>query len=245
MENKWSREEWFAATRNYIENQLREGYFSESMKGKTKISAAKKTTPTIDLSKTESLEGIRTRLGECTRCPLHVGRTNIVFGIGNPQADLVIVGEAPGRDEDLKGEPFIGRAGKLLTDILGAIGLERTDIYICNVIKCRPPQNRPPEPVEIESCSPFMEAQIRSIGPKMICTLGKFASQTLLRTDTPISKLRGNFQDYQGIPLMPTYHPAFLLRNPAAKKEVWEDMKKLHAELCKLTGKKLVRKGMS
>ncbi len=189
------------------------------------------------------LPGIRAVLGDCTRCPLCKTRNKIVYGVGNPKADLVIVGEAPGRDEDAQGEPFVGRAGKLLTDILAAIGLSRDDVYICNVVKCRPPQNRPPEPLEIETCSPFLEAQINAIQPKFICTLGKFATQTLLRTETPISQLRGNFQKYKNIPLMPTYHPAYLLRNPAAKKEVWEDMKKLHAELCKTTGKDLPLKG--
>lgn len=190
-----------------------------------------------------SLEEVRAHLGDCTRCKLHATRTNIVFGVGNPKADLVIVGEAPGRDEDLKGEPFVGRAGKLLTDILAAIGLSRDDVYICNVIKSRPPENRNPEPDEIAACSPYLRAQIRAIRPKLLLTLGKFASQTLAGTETPISRLRGNFFDYEGTPAMVTYHPAYLLRNPAAKKDVWEDMKKLHEELCRLTGKDLPRKG--
>lgn len=190
-----------------------------------------------------SLSEVRVHLGDCTRCKLHQGRNNIVFGVGNPQADLVIVGEAPGRDEDLKGEPFVGRAGKLLTDIIEAIGLTRQDVYICNVIKCRPPENRNPEQDEIEQCSPYLKAQLSAIKPKMMCALGKFAAQTLTQSDTPISKMRGNFFDYENIPVMVTYHPAYLLRNPSAKKEVWEDMKKLHAELCRLTGKNFVRKG--
>lgn len=247
MNSDWSKEDWHNATRNYIENQLRHGYFSENLMPKA---AAKKavipqssTVVANELTNAHDFESIRAVLGNCTRCKLSEGRKNIVFGVGNPKADLVVVGEAPGRDEDAQGEPFVGRAGKLLTDILGAIGLSRSDIYICNVIKCRPPQNRPPEPIEVETCSPFLEAQIRAIQPKMICTLGKFASQTLLKTDTPISQLRGHFHKHHGIPLMPTYHPAFLLRNPAAKKEVWEDMKKIHADLVQLTGKNLVRKG--
>ena len=191
----------------------------------------------------ESLEDIRNRLGDCTRCKLHEERRQIVFGVGNPKADLVIVGEAPGRDEDIKGEPFVGRAGKLLTDILAAIGLSRDDVYICNVIKCRPPENRNPKPDEVAECSPFLRAQIASIQPKLMCALGKFAAQTLLNSETPISKMRGRFFDYENVPTMVTYHPAYLLRNPAAKADVWEDMKKLHEELCHLTGKIIPRKG--
>ncbi len=195
------------------------------------------------LASAPTLEEVREELGECTRCPLHAGRNKLVFGVGNPQADLVLVGEAPGRDEDKQGEPFVGRAGKLLDDILAAIGLSRKDVYICNVVKCRPPENRNPEPGEIEICSPFLWNQIRAIEPKLICTLGKFAAQTLLDVETPIGKLRGAFHDCQGTPLLATYHPAYLLRNPSAKVQVWEDMKKLHAELCRLTGKKIPRKG--
>ncbi|MCB0326216.1 MAG: uracil-DNA glycosylase [Bdellovibrionales bacterium] len=191
----------------------------------------------------ETLDDIRSELGDCKRCKLHSDRNHIVFGVGNPKADLVIVGEAPGRDEDKQGEPFVGRAGKLLTDILSAIGLSRDDVYICNVIKCRPPQNRNPELDEIEQCEPFLKAQIASISPSIILTVGKFAAHALLQVETPISQLRGNFFEYEGIPMIPTYHPAYLLRNPSAKKIVWEDMKKLHAKLCTLTGKKLVLKG--
>ncbi len=190
-----------------------------------------------------TLKQVREEIGECTRCKLHQGRNKLVFGAGNPKADLVFVGEAPGRDEDLKGEPFVGRAGKLLTGIIEAIGLTRSDVYICNVVKCRPPQNRNPEPDEIETCEPFLKAQLEAIRPTVICALGKFAVQTLLRVETPISKLRGEFTEYNGMTLMPTYHPAYLLRNPSAKKDVWDDMKKVHEELCARTGKKLVRKG--
>lgn len=187
----------------------------------------------------KSLEDIRAHIGDCTRCKLSSTRNNIVFGVGNKNADLVFVGEAPGRDEDEQGVPFVGRAGQLLTKIIESIGLTREEIYICNVIKCRPPENRPPEPDEIAECDPFLKAQIAQIKPKIICTLGKFAAQTLLQTETPISQLRGVFATYEGVPLMPTYHPAYLLRNPSAKKEVWEDMKKVHDQLQKLTGKKL------
>ena len=244
MSENWTKQSWIHATRNYAQHLLREGRIFEP-EIQRKVSQSVNITPVShsELSTVGGLEEIQKNLGDCTRCGLHKDRKNIVFGVGNPKADLVIVGEAPGRDEDIKGEPFVGRAGKLLTDIIAAIGLSRDDVYICNVIKCRPPNNRPPQPDEIETCSPYMEAQIRSISPAMICTLGKFAAQTLLKTQVPISQLRGNFHEYQGVPLMPTYHPAYLLRNPSAKKDVWEDMKKLHEKLCKLTGKELPRKG--
>ncbi len=172
----------------------------------------------------ETLKEIQTDLGDCTRCRLCEGRKNIVFGVGNPNADLVIVGEAPGRDEDIQGEPFVGRAGQLLTRMLAAIGLRREDVYICNVIKCRPPENRNPLPDEVASCEPFLVRQIRSLRPKVILAMGKFAAQTLLNTEERISGLRGRFREYQGVPVMPTFHPAYLLRNPAMKREVWKDM---------------------
>lgn len=173
----------------------------------------------------ETLEALRDEIGDCRRCRLSEGRTNIVYGVGNPDADLVFVGEAPGRDEDIQGEPFVGKAGKLLTKIISAMGLTRDDVYICNVIKCRPPANRDPLSAEIEMCEPFLKGQLSIISPRAICALGSFASQTLLRSEVRISRLRGQFHDYQGIPLMPTYHPSFLLRNPHAKREVWEDIK--------------------
>jgi DNA polymerase len=177
-------------------------------------------------NQTEALVAIRDDIGDCTRCKLHAqGRQQIVFGVGNPDADLMFVGEAPGGDEDIQGIPFVGRAGQLLTKIIEAIDLKRDDVYIANVIKCRPPQNRNPEPDEIAECEPFLVRQIEAIEPKVIVTLGKFAAQTLLRTDDPISRLRGRVFDYRGAKLVPTFHPAFLLRNPAAKREVWEDMK--------------------
>jgi DNA polymerase len=174
-----------------------------------------------------TLSQVREELGECTRCPLHRHRTQIVFGVGNPKASLVFVGEAPGADEDAQGEPFVGRAGQLLTKIIEAMGMRREDVYICNIIKCRPPNNRTPETEEILACQPFLLKQIQAIGPRFICTLGGPATQTLLRTKEPISRLRGKFYDFHGIPLLPTYHPAFLLRNPHEKKTVWEDMKLL------------------
>lgn len=180
------------------------------------------------------LDQIRSELGDCQRCRLGQARTRLVFGVGNPDADLIFVGEAPGRDEDLKGEPFVGKAGQLLTRIIEAIDLSREAVYICNVIKCRPPENRNPLPDEIESCEPFLLKQVEAIKPKVICALGKFAAQTLLKTEAPISTLRGLFHDYHGIPLMPTYHPAYLLRNPGMKRQVWEDVQKIQKKLCSL-----------
>ena len=174
----------------------------------------------------EALVAIRADIGDCTRCKLHtLGRTQIVFGVGNTEADLMFVGEAPGADEDEQGIPFIGRAGQLLTKIIEAIELTREDVYIANVIKCRPPRNRNPEPDEVATCEPFLFQQIDAIKPKVIVALGKFAAQTLLRTETPISRLRGQVFEYRGTKLIPTFHPAYLLRNPSSKREVWEDMK--------------------
>src|SRR5574337_1994128 len=181
------------------------------------------------------LTQVRQALGECIRCKLHKGRQHIVFGVGNPQAWLVFVGEAPGADEDQQGEPFVGRAGQLLTRIIEAMKLTREQVYICNIIKCRPPGNRNPEPDEIAACEPFLIKQLQAIKPKLICALGTFAAQTLLRTREPISKLRGRFHSYRGIPVLPTFHPAYLLRNPHEKKTVWEDMKLLQREYEKLT----------
>jgi len=178
-----------------------------------------------------TLREVREELGECTRCKLHPHRTQIVFGVGDPKARLVFVGEAPGADEDAQGEPFVGRAGQLLTKIILAMGMQREDVYICNIIKCRPPGNRTPESEEILACSPFLLKQLQAIRPQFICALGGPATQTLLRTKEPISRLRGKFYDFQGIPLLPTYHPAFLLRNPYEKKTVWEDMKLLLREM--------------
>lgn len=173
-----------------------------------------------------TLAQVRTELGDCTRCKLHtLGRRQIVFGVGDPDADLMFVGEAPGADEDVQGIPFVGRAGQLLTKIIEAIGLTRDDVYIANVIKCRPPQNRNPEQDEVETCERFLFQQIDVIKPKVIVALGTFAARALLRTLDPISRLRGRVYDYRGAKLIPTFHPAYLLRNPSSKREVWEDMK--------------------
>src|SRR4051812_16103860 len=167
----------------------------------------------------------------CQKCKLAKSRTQVVYGVGNPNADLMFVGEAPGADEDKQGEPFVGRAGQLLTDIIKAMKLTRDDVYIANVIKCRPPGNRNPEPEEIEACRPFIRRQIELIKPKVIVTLGKFALQSLLERSYSITAARGNWLEYNGIKVMPTFHPAYLLRTPGAKKEVWQDMKQVMAEL--------------
>ena len=181
---------------------------------------------TFSNNSAEALAAVRADIGDCTRCKLHtMGRKQIVFGVGNPEADLMFVGEAPGADEDVQGIPFVGRAGQLLTKIIEAIGLKREDVYIANVIKCRPPGNRNPEPDEVETCEPFLFQQIDIIKPKVIVALGKFGAQTLLRTLDPISRLRGRVYAYRGAKLIPTFHPAYLLRNPSSKREVWEDMK--------------------
>jgi DNA polymerase len=172
-----------------------------------------------------SLESIRADLGDCQRCKLAGTRKTIVFGQGHPQARLMFVGEAPGADEDEQGLAFVGKAGQLLTKIIEAIGLTRDDVFIANVLKCRPPNNRNPEPDEIEQCQPFLERQIESIQPRVIVGLGKFAGQWLLKTMEPISRIRGRVGDYKGIKVVPTYHPAYLLRTPGAKRDVWEDMK--------------------
>jgi len=174
-----------------------------------------------------TLADVRKELGDCKRCKLHRGRKTIVFGEGNEKATLMLIGEGPGYDEDVQGRPFVGKAGQLLTKILQSINLPREEVYIANIIKCRPPQNRNPEPDEIQSCSPFLMKQILAIRPKIICALGTFSAQTLLKTDVKISALRGKFYDLDGIKVIPTYHPAFLLRNPDKKREVWEDMKKI------------------
>lgn len=179
----------------------------------------------------DTLERIREDIGDCTRCRLHKGRTKIVFGVGNPKAELVFVGEGPGHDEDLQGEPFVGRAGKLLTQMIEAMGLRRQDVYICNVVKCRPPENRLPEKDEISTCSPFLMRQLAAIQPKVICCLGSCAAQTMLETNQGISRFRGEWFDFRGSKLIATYHPAYLLRNPNAKSEVWKDLQKVMSVL--------------
>jgi len=188
-----------------------------------KDAVSKKT----DVGKEEKLKVLRRGVLKCKDCPLSKGRQNVVFGAGSPEAALTFIGEAPGHEEDLQGLPFVGRAGQLLTKIIESIGYSRRDVYICNILKCRPPQNRNPLPSEIFACQKHLFKQLGIIQPRLICTLGKFAAQTLLKTSTPISQLRGKLYDYQGTKLMPTFHPAYLLRNPRDKRLVWEDMKKM------------------
>jgi uracil-DNA glycosylase len=179
----------------------------------------------------DSLPKIREDLGDCTRCKLHRGRHKLVFGDGSPTAQLVFVGEGPGADEDMQGLPFVGRAGKLLTQMIEAMGLQRKDVYICNVVKCRPPENRAPEPDEVQTCSPYLLRQIDAINPKVIVCLGAVAAKTILQTTRGISQFRGEWQEWRGRKLMATYHPAYLLRNPPAKADVWKDLQKVMAEL--------------
>jgi uracil-DNA glycosylase family 4 len=185
----------------------------------------------VEKIKDDTLLKIREDIGECTRCKLHKGRNKIVFGDGNPKARLVFVGEAPGADEDKQGIPFVGRAGKLLTQMIEAMGLQRQDVYICNVVKCRPPENRKPEDDEVSTCSPYLLRQLDVIEPKVLVCLGAVAAQTLLETTRGISQFRGEWMEWRGHKLMATYHPAYLLRNPAAKADVWKDLQKVMAEL--------------
>src|SRR4051812_23134464 len=201
------------------------------------LAQAASRKPQTTMTKLPVLEEVRAQIGECTRCKLHKGRHTIVFGVGSPKARLMFVGEAPGEDEDLQGFPFVGKAGQLLTKMIEAMGLARDDVYICNTVKCRPPNNRNPEPDELAACEPFLKAQLAAVKPEVIVTLGKFAAQALLRDDTAISRLRGTWREYEGIPLMPTFHPAYLLRSPGEKGKVWDDlqqvMKKLNLPLPK------------
>jgi DNA polymerase len=185
----------------------------------------------VDRVEGDSIPRIREDIGDCTRCRLHKGRTKIVYGVGNPRAELVFVGEGPGHDEDVQGEPFVGRAGKLLTQMIEAMSLRRQDVYICNVVKCRPPENRLPEKDEIATCSPFLFRQLAAIQPKVICCLGACAAQTMLGTNQGISRFRGEWFDFRGSKLIATYHPAYLLRNPNAKSEVWKDLQKVMSVL--------------
>lgn len=181
--------------------------------------------------KADALNAMDAALKDCTRCKLCEGRTQVVFGAGSAEAQLVFVGEGPGFEEDKQGIPFVGRAGQLLTKMIGAMGLSRDEVYICNVVKCRPPNNRNPAPDEIASCEPFLVKQLEIIQPRVIVALGKFAAQTLLRSDTPISHMRGQWHEYNGIKLMPTFHPAYLLRNEADKRKAWDDLKLVMGEL--------------
>jgi len=180
----------------------------------------------------DTLDALRAHIGDCQRCKLAGGRTNLVFGVGDPHADLMFVGEGPGADEDVQGEPFVGRAGQLLTEIITkGMKLRRQDVYIANVVKCRPPGNRNPEPDEIASCMPFLARQIELVQPRVIVALGTFAAQTLLGVKTPITRMRGNWHEYLGVKVMPTFHPAYLLRTPGDKRLVWADIKLVMAEL--------------
>ena len=192
------------------------------------------------LETTASLEALSAFIGDCKRCKLAPLRTHLVFGVGNPEADLMFVGEAPGADEDARGEPFVGRAGQLLTDIIErGMGLKRSDVYICNVIKCRPPDNRNPEPDEVAACEPFLMRQIDLVRPRAIVALGTFAVQALLKVKTPISRLRGNWHEVRGVKLMPTFHPAYLLRSPGEKRWVWQDIQ----EVMKVLGIEIPARG--
>ena len=180
----------------------------------------------------QALREIREELGDCKRCPLHEGRTNIVFGDGDPYARVMFVGEGPGADEDAQGVPFVGNAGQLLTNIIEkGMKISRREVYIANVVKCRPPGNRDPEPLERDTCLPFLKSQIEAIAPKVIVALGKVAAHSLLKTEVPISRLRGQWQEFEGVPVMPTFHPSYLLRNKGAKRDVWEDIKKVMEKL--------------
>lgn len=220
------------SVKSYVEDELESGFNEVSPTDQVKVPANSLFNSAGQESEIifNTMDDIRKAIEECHKCPLYKTRTNIVFGSGNENAKLVFVGEAPGYDEDQQGKPFVGKAGQKLTQIINAIGLSRDEVYITNVLKCRPPNNRNPLPHEIEACEPFLIAQLGIIKPKIICALGTFAAQTLLKTDQPISKLRGRFHTYQGIKLMPTYHPAFLLRSPKYKKDVWEDVQKVRAE---------------
>lgn len=222
-----NRRDALTAHMEFFQELGAEGFSRERawrFRGERPASPTEPTTPT-------TLEQVRGELGDCTRCKLHQGRTTLVFGVGRPDADLMFVGEAPGRDEDQQGEPFVGPAGQLLTKIIEAIGLTRDQVYIANVIKCRPPQNRNPELDEVQTCEPFLFQQLDVIRPRVVVALGAFAVRTLLRSEQSISRLRGQVFDYRGAKLVPTFHPAFLLRSPDRKRDVWEDMKKVRALL--------------
>jgi uracil-DNA glycosylase len=232
MTDQYDRAELAGALRSYLEELKDTGIDALPIRAAEPPAALKKeeSAGTVAAGQTftkETLDDIRNDLGDCRRCMLCETRKNIVFGTGSRSAGVLFVGEAPGRDEDIQGEPFVGEAGQLLTKMIKAMGYERQEVYICNVLKCRPPENRNPSPEEIAECSPFLLRQVRSIAPKAIVALGTFASQTLLESREPISRLRGRFHDYHGIPLMPTFHPAFLLRSPEKKREVWEDLQKV------------------
>jgi uracil-DNA glycosylase family 4 len=217
-----------------LANELRAWLDWARESGLQNLAPEKRTAESVEVKpkvKLPLLDAVRTGLGECTRCKLHKTRTNIVFGVGSPEARLMFVGEAPGEDEDLQGFPFVGKAGQLLTKMIEAMGLRRDDVYICNTVKCRPPNNRNPEPDELLACEPFLKGQLGAVKPEVIVTLGKFAAQSLLRESTPITRLRGQWREYEGIPVMPTFHPAYLLRSPAEKGKVWDDLKQVMKKL--------------
>jgi DNA polymerase len=205
--------------------------FQKKLSVQVPVAAAPSLFESLERVEGDTLPGIIADLGDCTRCKLHRARTHIVFGDGSPKAELVFVGEGPGHDEDIQGLPFVGRAGKLLNQMVEAMGLRREDVYICNVVKCRPPENRTPERDEIATCSPFLLRQLAVIQPKVIVCLGSIAAQTLLSTNKGISHYRGQWFDFRGSRLIATYHPAYLLRNPDAKGEVWNDLKKVMTAL--------------
>ncbi len=209
---------------------LNQGSLAVGLEWKKSMSAENEKK-VINSNNEGQLKEVNQAMANCQLCQLSKTRQNLVFGDGNPNAQIVFVGEAPGADEDAQGLPFVGRAGQLLTKIIEAMGVSRKDVYICNILKCRPPENRNPLPVEISLCEPFLKKQLQAISPKVICALGTFAAQTLLKTDVTISLLRGRFHTYNGIKLMPTYHPAYLLRNPSAKKQVWEDVQMIMREI--------------
>jgi DNA polymerase len=208
---------------------LQEFGFTHLDVGQTLLSVPAQTG--VSVPQNQLLAELQAVVTACEKCRLSKSRTQVVYGVGSPNADLMFIGEAPGRDEDIKGEPFVGRAGQLLTDIIKAMKLTRDDVYIANVIKCRPPENRNPEQDELDACRPHIRRQIEIIQPRVIVTLGRFALQSLTEKGYAISSVRGQWLEYQGIRVMPTYHPAYLLRNPAAKKDVWEDMKKVMSQL--------------
>jgi DNA polymerase len=224
------RSELLSAVKSLKSHVVNQGKMSAGLEWKKPFPAEKNSKITAK-SNEEELNKICKRMADCHLCTLGKTRLNLVFGVGNSHAKIVFVGEAPGADEDEQGLPFVGRAGQLLTKIIEAMGIKRSDVYICNILKCRPPQNRNPLPEEISVCEPFLKQQLKIISPQVICALGTFAAKTLLKTEVPISLLRGRFHSYEGIKLMPTYHPAYLLRNPSAKKLVWEDVQKIMQEL--------------
>jgi uracil-DNA glycosylase family 4 len=226
--------EYLASKTNMVDTtsaSISEGEMRAKQRVKTTIDANVQLNIFDSASKKQTLEEIKEEIGDCTRCKLHQGRTNIVFGEGNPKARLVFVGEGPGRDEDIQGRPFVGRAGQLLTKIIDAMGLKRSDVYICNVVKCRPPGNRTPEQDEIATCRQFLFKQLRTIDPAVIVCLGSVAAQSVLNTKAKLGELRGNFHPYGHARLMVTYHPAALLRNPGFKRPLWEDMQLVMKEL--------------